>query len=613
MTASAIGTTILNVNGSSSSFTTGLLNIVNTNTAPQESAFILAPNMTQTTSANGIVIGQSASANNSFMIQYNHVTAGSTTNYLSIYPYSAGGGFLCLNAAGNVGIGLTNPGYNLQVQGSIQAKNLTHFNWNNYALGSSYTASTLYYKIASVGPNTNSANGHLIIKGSIGGWTNITSMNVDLFFMSRGGITTKGIVKAESYTGAVSIADIKYYDNGSGYDIYIVTTNFFSFDLDVGSSGIQSLASVLLYDPSTVVATTTSPGALTSITAACQMYINGSNVGIGKINPTAALDVTGSLFINNGAVATSPSAFQGMQMAYVGTGSTGYGYILCTNPGATWNSLCLNPTSGNVGIGLTNPSTTLHVNGSITTTTDFAYSQFNLGPPVGQLTISSATNNQKLVIGSYYTAGVNQANAIQAWDNTTGQSLYLNPNGGTVYTGSSLVALNSSGNSLTLASTVGTLVVGHVLGNFGSAFATFYYNDVVIGSIDQATTSSILFNSTSDRRLKNDITVIQNPIIILKKLKPVSFNWIADSIQDIGFIADEFQEVFPLYVQGHKDEVDSEGNPKYQSMTDKPCASLLVACVQEQQVQIETQAAQLATQATQIATLQQQMAALLVK
>jgi hypothetical protein len=290
MTVSTISTATLSVNSSTSIYNAGTLTVVNTNAIPAVSAAIIAPNMSLVgASGNLFVLGQATTQYNSMVMGWFSVGAGSTSNYLNINGYgnlTAETG-LNITAGGNVGIGLTNPGYNLQVQGSIQAKNLTHFNWNNYALGSSYTASTLYYKIASVGPNTNSANGHLIIKGSIGGWTNITSMNVDLFFMSRGGITTKGIVKAESYTGAVSIADIKYYDNGSGYDIYIVTTSFFSFDLDVGSSGIQSLASVLLYDPSTVVATTTSPGALTSITAACQIYINGSNVGIGITNPSA--------------------------------------------------------------------------------------------------------------------------------------------------------------------------------------------------------------------------------------------------------------------------------------------------------------------------------------
>jgi hypothetical protein len=292
MTASTIGTTILNVNGSSSSFTTGLLNIVNTNTAPQESAFILAPNMTQTTSANGIVIGQSASANNSFMIQYNHVTAGSTTNYLSIYPYSAGGGFLCLNAAGNVGIGTTAPAGNVSIYGS------------------SYPS--------------------IIIQDSVN-----TSEYITMF---RDHIANISLIRA---TGRIDIETPPNYNR--------------------------------------------------------MTILGNGNVGIGKTIPTAALDVTGSLFINNGAVATSPSAFQGMQMAYVGTGSTGYGYILCTNPGATWNSLCLNPFGGNVGIGLTNPSSKLDVAGAINCTSFL----------VNGTAVATGTGSVWGVNGSsaYYTSG----------------------------------------------------------------------------------------------------------------------------------------------------------------------------------------------------------------
>ena len=297
MTMSTISTATLSVNSTTSTYTAGTLTVVNTNAIAAVSAAIIAPNMSLTgASGNLFVLGQATTLYNSMVMGWFSVGAGSTSNYLNINGYSnvtAGTG-LNITAGGSVGIGITNPGYNLQVQGSIQAKNLTHFNWNSHALGTAnYVPTVTYWKIASLNQPANGGHGQLSIKGSLGGWIVNTSdqMSVDIVFMSRGILNIEGIVKSASYSNAVANMDIGYYVNGtSTYDIYLYTKlQYVSFDLDIGSSGAQNSTNIILYDPSVVVGTTTSPGALISITAACQMYINGSNVGIGTNSPGAQL------------------------------------------------------------------------------------------------------------------------------------------------------------------------------------------------------------------------------------------------------------------------------------------------------------------------------------
>ena len=543
MTASTIGTTILNVNGSSSSFTTGLLNIVNTNTAPQESAFILAPNMTQTTSANGIVIGQSASANNSFMIQYNHVTAGSTTNYLSIYPYSAGGGFLCLNAAGNVGIRTNAPNAPLQTVFDI-------------ALPPVSVSSIWPCNICITGPSS--------------------------FHLKLG----------------------TYYTGGIGQYCAIQSTETYL------SSGINEHTKNLILNPL------------------------GGNVGIGKTNPTAALDVTGSLFINNGAVATSPSAFQGMQMAYVGTGSTGYGYILCTNPGATWNSLCLNPTSGNVGIGITNPGYTLDIRGSLQLTgngvstilsdTIFfnvkADDSFNgnggttvysnsINLRAGDLTWSGnrVYGAQIYIGGGYSVNGANNPGALIFSTNNTARMTILG--NGTVNIGSTAnvfgtLSINGGADQNPL-----WLVNGY-LGRcilFADISQTIGNN---AGSIT-CNTTTVFYNTSSDRRLKENIHDIINIRNMIDTLRPRTFNFIADKNKQsyIGFIAQEVKENFPQYVVGI--ENDNEFLcMDYSKMTPFAIAACkdLYNIVDKKITEISTLQATITQQQTQINQLIQRLA-----
>lgn len=120
----------------------------------------------------------------------------------------------------------------------------------------------------------------------------------------------------------------------------------------------------------------------------------------------------------------------------------------------------------------------------------------------------------------------------------------------------------------------------------GAVFTQFVYAGGVIGSITQSTTTTVLYNTSSDYRLKTNVKPIDAPLETLQRLKPSAFTW-KDGGDDIGFIAHEFAEIFPDSVVNKKDEIDEKGNPKYQQMSNSICVPLLVACVQEQQKQID--------------------------
>jgi hypothetical protein len=54
---------------------------------------------------------------------------------------------------------------------------------------------------------------------------------------------------------------------------------------------------------------------------------------------------------------------------------------------------------------------------------------------------------------------------------------------------------------------------------------------------------------SSDRRLKTNITTIESPIEKIMALRGVNFNWKRNGVKDIGFIAQEVEEVVPELVQ----------------------------------------------------------------
>jgi hypothetical protein len=86
------------------------------------------------------------------------------------------------------------------------------------------------------------------------------------------------------------------------------------------------------------------------------------------------------------------------------------------------------------------------------------------------------------------------------------------------------------------------------------------------GSISHSGTTSVLYNVTSDYRLKDVIGAVSGAGERIDALEPVAFSWKADGSQTRGFLAHKFQEVYAQSVTGTKDAVDADGNPEYQAM-----------------------------------------------
>ena len=121
----------------------------------------------------------------------------------------------------------------------------------------------------------------------------------------------------------------------------------------------------------------------------------------------------------------------------------------------------------------------------------------------------------------------------------------------------------------------------------GTVFAV-RYQSVAKGGID-VTTTSVVYNTSSDYRLKENIAGINNAIDRVKQLKPKRFNFIQEpSVVVDGFMAHEAQEVVPESVTGAKDEIDDNGEPVYQGIDHSKLVPLLTAALQDAISQIET-------------------------
>ena len=79
--------------------------------------------------------------------------------------------------------------------------------------------------------------------------------------------------------------------------------------------------------------------------------------------------------------------------------------------------------------------------------------------------------------------------------------------------------------------------------NYAVYYCNLYIKNELI--VDSNITAFSSFSFSSDSNLKYDISTINNSLENIEKLRPVSFNWKKNNEYEIGFIANEVEEIFP--------------------------------------------------------------------
>jgi hypothetical protein len=206
--------------------------------------------------------------------------------------------------------------------------------------------------------------------------------------------------------------------------------------------------------------------------------------------------------------------------------------------------------SGNVGIG-TSPSQPLHVYHATTN---------------GVANFQSGDANVNISLMDSATTAANYVGIGAVGNNLT----FISGNGG------EKARIDSSGNSLlgttsTTAdeggivarpdSNVSNIYIGHATGTAdGSAYIRFRYGSGNIGSITQSGTAAVLYNTTSDQRLKDNIVDAPSASDDIDAIQVRSFDWKVDgSHQKYGMVAQELVTVAPSAVSQPEDPGEMMG------------------------------------------------------
>ncbi|WP_437186782.1 tail fiber domain-containing protein [Planctomicrobium sp. SH668] len=410
------------------------------------------------------------------------------------------------------------------------------------------------------------------------------------------------------------------YQAGS-YSTAFRLFNFTGTDSEFATMGFRKNANVF-----TIETEKTGTGSVRDIA------LIGAAVGIGTANPastgaqvlkldvegpvgaTAYCDSDGNNCFNpaSGAIAAGPEGAVQFNSSSALTGTSSFVFT----------------STGNVGIGVQNPTYKLEINGEIRINNNQLGITF--GPDNNLVRMYKSGTNQITVstrLRASNFQGVNSADTTGMFFNTPNSTLSLRVNSSAVdrfhINALGLVGINTTSpaaqlhiNANSSGSVKGVIIQGgeSQIANLtewqnssGTILATFSSAGfLAIGKSTPQTALDVVgdiqytgeIQDVSDRRLKENIVPLADQLVKITALQPVSFVMQGETKTELGLIAQDVEPLFPDLVRTASDEIGTK------SINYIGLIAPLIRAVQEQQTEIQSQQQTIERLENQIDTLE---------
>lgn len=494
-----------------------------------------------------------------------------------------------ITSDGNVGIGITNPFTTFHVHSTPDD------NYGNQTLFDSRTATINYGGVLSFAgykTGTAAANvwGQIAGRNEAGNGTE----NGYLAFITNTGTTYAERMRIVSggnvgigITAPVRKLDVSGVIRSNAFDVYYGSTLSGFLLSEVQWTGVASNNLALAAETGNAMTF------FTNGTATERMRIaSGGNIGIGTTNPTAQLQISsasgGLISINS----TTTNSFRGITFQNnAASDSTEYAYIK------------YNATSGEMRY-YANPAafggfaTFYSNNAEAMRITSDGKLLVGITSASGRITLAydQSVNNQFFNIVGTQTSynqewgfGIpTNSKDLRIYDYTTGLERMRITSGGVVLIGQSTSSLTDNG--WNLSGVGGGHTAFQVTNNEAFIFnnrttGTTYQIDFRTAAVERGSItvgdSSVSFNTTSDYRLKQDLKSF-NGISMLDQINVYDFEWKIDNTRSYGVIAHELQEIIPYSVYGEKD------GTKFQQVDYSKIVPVLIQSIKELKAEVDT-------------------------